>query len=105
MWPLVHSLSAFQTTAKLRRTIWFLTYSRICNELSFVTALFDLKDCLQIKYLGEDGENIPVAGAVAVCSPWDLLVGISIGKIKLGSTSSNDLKTVLVLEPMNEFIQ
>lgn len=28
-----------------------------------------------IKYLGEDGENIPVAGAVAVCSPWDLLIG------------------------------
>nr|KYP74742.1 hypothetical protein KK1_007434 [Cajanus cajan] len=27
-----------------------------------------------VKYLGEDGENIPVAGAVAVCSPWDLLV-------------------------------
>ncbi|KAG5152612.1 hypothetical protein JHK84_029084 [Glycine max] len=43
--------------------------------LSFITALFDLEDCLQIKYLGEDGENIPVAGAVAVCSPWDLLIG------------------------------
>ncbi|ESW15656.1 hypothetical protein PHAVU_007G090800 [Phaseolus vulgaris] len=28
-----------------------------------------------IKYLGEEGENIPVAGAVAVCSPWDLLIG------------------------------
>ncbi|XP_057424315.1 embryogenesis-associated protein EMB8 [Lotus japonicus] len=28
-----------------------------------------------IKYLGEDGENVPVAGAVAVCSPWDLLIG------------------------------
>ncbi|KAK7279701.1 hypothetical protein RJT34_24758 [Clitoria ternatea] len=28
-----------------------------------------------VKYLGEDGENIPVAGAVAVCSPWDLLLG------------------------------
>ncbi|CAL0300644.1 unnamed protein product [Lupinus luteus] len=28
-----------------------------------------------IKFLGEDGENIPVAGAVAVCSPWDLLIG------------------------------
>ncbi|MCH83645.1 embryogenesis-associated protein EMB8-like, partial [Trifolium medium] len=27
-----------------------------------------------VKYLGEDGENTPVAGAVAVCSPWDLLV-------------------------------
>ncbi|KAF7820058.1 embryogenesis-associated protein EMB8 [Senna tora] len=28
-----------------------------------------------VKYLGEDGENIPVAGAVAICSPWDLLIG------------------------------
>ncbi|KAK7270366.1 hypothetical protein RIF29_23450 [Crotalaria pallida] len=28
-----------------------------------------------IKFLGEDGENIPVAGAVGVCSPWDLLIG------------------------------
>ncbi|KAK3426106.1 hypothetical protein EUGRSUZ_F02631 [Eucalyptus grandis] len=28
-----------------------------------------------VKYLGEEGENIPVAGAVAVCSPWDLLIG------------------------------
>ncbi|CAJ1976812.1 unnamed protein product [Sphenostylis stenocarpa] len=28
-----------------------------------------------IKYLGEEGENLPVAGAVAVCSPWDLLIG------------------------------
>jgi len=36
------------------------------------------KDCLQIKYLGEEGENTPVAGAVAVCSPWDLLVSILI---------------------------
>ncbi|KAL5846036.1 hypothetical protein ACOSQ3_009560 [Xanthoceras sorbifolium] len=28
-----------------------------------------------VKYLGEDGENSPVAGAVAICSPWDLLIG------------------------------
>ena len=76
---MVHSLSAFQTTAKLG-TVQFLTYSLICYELSFITALFDLEDCLQIKYLGEDGENIPVAGAVAVCSPWDLLVSILISK-------------------------
>ncbi|KAK7859633.1 embryogenesis-associated protein emb8, partial [Quercus suber] len=26
-----------------------------------------------VKYLGEDGENVPIAGAVAICSPWDLL--------------------------------
>ncbi|KAL2324741.1 hypothetical protein Fmac_023799 [Flemingia macrophylla] len=30
---------------------------------------------IMVKYLGEDGENIPVAGAVAICSPWDLLIG------------------------------
>ncbi|XP_066310301.1 embryogenesis-associated protein EMB8-like isoform X1 [Miscanthus floridulus] len=27
-----------------------------------------------VKYLGE-GENTPVAGAVSICSPWDLLIG------------------------------
>ncbi|KAJ0025507.1 hypothetical protein Pint_07765 [Pistacia integerrima] len=27
-----------------------------------------------VKYLGEDGEKTPLAGAVAICSPWDLLV-------------------------------
>ncbi|XP_071737796.1 embryogenesis-associated protein EMB8-like [Rutidosis leptorrhynchoides] len=28
-----------------------------------------------VKYLGEDGEDLPIAGAVAICSPWDLLIG------------------------------
>ncbi|KAI4346592.1 hypothetical protein L6164_007475 [Bauhinia variegata] len=28
-----------------------------------------------LKYLGEEGENIPVAGAVAICCPFDLLIG------------------------------
>lgn len=28
-----------------------------------------------VKYLGEEGENTPIAGAAAVCSPWDLVVG------------------------------
>ncbi|XP_021895988.1 embryogenesis-associated protein EMB8 isoform X2 [Carica papaya] len=28
-----------------------------------------------VKYLGEDGGKTPIAGAVAVCSPWDLLIG------------------------------
>ncbi|KAL0314211.1 UNVERIFIED_CONTAM: protein ABHD1 [Sesamum angustifolium] len=28
-----------------------------------------------VKYLGEEGENVPIAGAAAVCSPWDLLIG------------------------------
>jgi len=29
---------------------------------------------VQVKYLGEEGENTPVAGAASICSPWDLLV-------------------------------
>ncbi|TVU36374.1 hypothetical protein EJB05_18306, partial [Eragrostis curvula] len=28
-----------------------------------------------VKYLGEEGETTPVAGAVSICSPWDLLIG------------------------------
>ncbi|VAH19532.1 unnamed protein product [Triticum turgidum subsp. durum] len=27
-----------------------------------------------VKYLGEEGESIPIAGAASICSPWDLLV-------------------------------
>ncbi|XP_052192707.1 embryogenesis-associated protein EMB8 isoform X2 [Diospyros lotus] len=27
-----------------------------------------------VKYLGEDGINTPIAGAAAICSPWDLLI-------------------------------
>ncbi|TVU36349.1 hypothetical protein EJB05_18281, partial [Eragrostis curvula] len=28
-----------------------------------------------VKYLGEEDETTPVAGAVSICSPWDLLIG------------------------------
>ncbi|CAN0880458.1 Embryogenesis-associated protein EMB8 [Linum grandiflorum] len=28
-----------------------------------------------VKYLGEDSVNVPILGAVAVCSPWDLTIG------------------------------
>lgn len=28
----------------------------------------------QGKYLGEDGDKCPVAGAAVICGPWDLLV-------------------------------
>ncbi|KAH9626341.1 hypothetical protein KSS87_023499 [Heliosperma pusillum] len=28
-----------------------------------------------VKYLGEEGEDIAIAGAVVICSPWDLLIG------------------------------
>ncbi|XP_028105681.1 embryogenesis-associated protein EMB8-like [Camellia sinensis] len=31
-----------------------------------------------VKYLGEDDVKTPIAGAAAVCSPWDLLVGTSV---------------------------
>lgn len=27
-----------------------------------------------VKYLGEDGVNVPLVGAAAICSPWDLLL-------------------------------
>lgn len=30
----------------------------------------------QVKYLGEEGEKTPVAGAAAICPPWDLLVSV-----------------------------
>lgn len=55
----------------LSDNLFSVTYPK---SLAVGTALFDFEDCLQVKYLGEDGENTPVAGAVAVCSPWDLLV-------------------------------
>ncbi|MQL87972.1 hypothetical protein Taro_020537 [Colocasia esculenta] len=29
-----------------------------------------------VKYLGEEGDGTPVAGAASICSPWDLVVGI-----------------------------
>ena len=28
----------------------------------------------QVKYLGEEGESTPLAGAASICSPWDLVV-------------------------------
>ncbi|KAG9443963.1 hypothetical protein H6P81_015303 [Aristolochia fimbriata] len=27
-----------------------------------------------VKYLGEEGENTPIAGAASICSPWDLVI-------------------------------
>ncbi|RWW02873.1 hypothetical protein GW17_00034017, partial [Ensete ventricosum] len=35
--------------------------------------------CMQglfVKYLGEDADNSPVAGAASICSPWDLVVSV-----------------------------
>lgn len=34
----------------------------------------DSSSNFQVKYLGEEGVNTAVVGAVAICSPWDLLV-------------------------------
>jgi hypothetical protein len=28
----------------------------------------------KVKYIGEEGESTPIAGAASICSPWDLLV-------------------------------
>nr|CAB3465139.1 unnamed protein product [Digitaria exilis] len=34
-----------------------------------------------VKYLGEEGESTPVAGAASICSPWDLLVTMQLNNI------------------------
>lgn len=31
---------------------------------------------MQVKYLREDGVNVSLVGAVAICNPWDLLVSV-----------------------------
>ncbi|KAI7752924.1 hypothetical protein M8C21_000083, partial [Ambrosia artemisiifolia] len=28
-----------------------------------------------VKYLGEDGVNVPIVGAASICNPWDILIG------------------------------
>ncbi|KAK2972661.1 hypothetical protein RJ640_003434 [Escallonia rubra] len=45
------------------------------EEVDLIVVDFNeqLADISKVKYLGEDGDNVPVAGAAAVCSPWDLL--------------------------------
>ncbi|KAI3675939.1 hypothetical protein L1987_85535 [Smallanthus sonchifolius] len=30
---------------------------------------------LLVKYLGEDGANVPIVGAASICNPWDILMG------------------------------
>ncbi|KAI3810387.1 hypothetical protein L1987_19999 [Smallanthus sonchifolius] len=30
---------------------------------------------LLVKYLGEDGVNVPIVGAASICNPWDILMG------------------------------
>lgn len=44
------------------------------NKYLSFSSFYCAKPHLQVKYLGEDVDNVPVAGAVAICSPWDLLV-------------------------------
>ncbi|XP_048616178.1 embryogenesis-associated protein EMB8 isoform X2 [Brassica napus] len=42
-----------------------------------------------VKYLGEEGEKTPLRGAVAICSPWDLLVYLPKIQTKVVRQSSN----------------
>jgi hypothetical protein len=51
--------------------LYFFTAINILKKI-FNINLYDFP--IQVKYLGEEGENTPVAGAASVCSPWDLLV-------------------------------
>ena len=49
-------------------------YFTAINILRHILIICLYKLVIQVKYLGEEGENTPVAGAASVCSPWDLLV-------------------------------
>ncbi|XP_055816330.1 embryogenesis-associated protein EMB8-like [Solanum dulcamara] len=40
-----------------------------------------------VKYLGEEGVNTAIVGAVAICSPWDLLIGDRFIKRRFVQTS------------------
>lgn len=57
-----------------------LAYLGEVGKISFmhnVAFLFtNIHYLLQVKYLGEDGANVPICGAAAICSPWDLLVSM-----------------------------
>jgi hypothetical protein len=48
---------------------WILEHDAIDAGTEYLFHIF-----VQVKYLGEEGESTPVAGAVSICSPWDLLV-------------------------------
>ena len=53
----------------LQYTIGF-QYHTAFDELT----IYVIISFIQVKYLGEEGENTPVAGAASICSPWDLVV-------------------------------
>lgn len=54
-----------------------LCHFSLCQiTLILILPLYNLTYFFQVKYLGEDGERTPLAGAVAICSPWDLLVSV-----------------------------
>jgi hypothetical protein len=48
---------------------WILEHDAIDAGTEYLFHIF-----VQVKYLGEEVESTPVAGAVSICSPWDLLV-------------------------------
>ncbi|CAL0322769.1 unnamed protein product [Lupinus luteus] len=55
----------------------------------------------KIKFLGEDGENIPTVGAVVVCSPWDLLRHVSLDDFSVDKHVNRcvcDLMSLLMFE-------
>jgi len=68
-WPLFLSLP-YQWQLILK---WILKVHHLISKHNIDSAyLFHI--FIQVKYLGEEGENTPVAGAASICSPWDLLV-------------------------------
>jgi len=48
------------------------------NVLRILCSVWILNLCcrFQVKYLGEEGENTPLAGAASICSTWDLVVSL-----------------------------
>ncbi|KAB2625527.1 embryogenesis-associated protein EMB8-like [Pyrus ussuriensis x Pyrus communis] len=53
-----------------------LHFNQISNLISVgIDTFVCLGANILVKYLGEDGNNVPVAGAAAICNPWDFLIG------------------------------
>eukprot|EP00268_Persea_americana_P059946 TRINITY_DN741_c1_g1_i6.p1 TRINITY_DN741_c1_g1~~TRINITY_DN741_c1_g1_i6.p1 ORF type:complete len:578 (-),score=85.27 TRINITY_DN741_c1_g1_i6:440-2173(-) len=59
-------------TEDLRRVVNYLHQERPMAPLFAVGTSIGAN--ILVKYLGEDGDNTPVAGAASICSPWDLLI-------------------------------
>ena len=58
--------------------VWLWNQSDFqCNKHIVFCLDFESLCCrFQVKYLGEEGENTPLAGAASICSPWDLVVSL-----------------------------